>query len=61
VQLLVTGSVLRGVVLTSPLCDMPAAIEALNRTHTKFVRIAPEKPLAGSFDVRIDDHKARMT
>ena len=58
VQLLVTGSVLRGVVLTSPLCDMPAAIEALNRTHTKFVRIAPEKPLAGSFDVRIDDHKA---
>jgi LacI family transcriptional regulator len=37
---------------------LPAAIEALNRAHTPFVRIAPEKPLTGSFDVRIDDYKA---
>jgi LacI family transcriptional regulator len=58
VHSLVTESVLHGVILTPPLCDMPAAIEALNRAHTPFVRIAPEKPLAGSFDVRIDDHKA---
>ena len=58
VHSLVTESILRGVILTPPLCDMPAAIEALNRAHTPFVRIAPEKPLAGSSDVRIDDHKA---
>ena len=45
-------------ILTPPLCDLPAAIEALNRAHTPFVRIAPEKPLTGSFDVRIDDYKA---
>jgi LacI family transcriptional regulator len=58
VHSLVTESVLHGVILTPPLCDMPGAIEALNRAHTPFVRIAPEKPLAGSSDVRIDDHKA---
>lgn len=58
VHSLVTESVLHGVILTPPLCDMPTAIEALNRAHTPFVRIAPEKSLAGSSDVRIDDHKA---
>jgi LacI family transcriptional regulator len=58
VHSLVTESVLHGVILTPPLCDMPMAIDALNRAHTPFVRIAPEKPLVGSFDVGIDDHKA---
>ena len=58
VHSLVIESVLRGVILTPPLCDMPAVIEALGRARTSFVRIAPEKPLAGSSDVRIDDHKA---
>jgi LacI family transcriptional regulator len=55
---LVTKSILHGVILTPPLCDVPAVIEALNRARTPFVRIAPEKPLAGSCDIRIDDHKA---
>jgi len=58
VQSLVTESSLHGVVLTPPLCDAPVVIEALTRAHTPFVRIAPEKPLAGSIDVRIDDRKA---
>jgi LacI family transcriptional regulator len=58
VHSLVTESVLHGVILTPPLCDMPMAIDALNRARTPFVRIAPEKPLAGSSDVKIDDHKA---
>ena len=58
VHSLVTESSLHGVILTPPLCDVPAVIEALNRAHTPFVRIAPEKPLSGSIDVRIDDRKA---
>ena len=58
VHSLVTESILHGVIVTPPLCDMPVVIEALSRAHTPFVRIAPEKPLAGSSDVRIDDHKA---
>ncbi len=55
---LVTESMLHGVILTPPLCDMPVVIEALNRARTPFVRIAPDKPLAGSSNVRIDDYKA---
>ncbi|MDE2182526.1 MAG: LacI family DNA-binding transcriptional regulator [Alphaproteobacteria bacterium] len=58
VHSLVTESSLHGVILTPPLCDLPAVIEALKRANTPFVRIAPEKPLAGASDVRIDDHKA---
>ncbi|MDE1987346.1 MAG: LacI family DNA-binding transcriptional regulator [Alphaproteobacteria bacterium] len=58
VHSLVTESKLHGMILTPPLCDMPAVIDALNRAQTPFVRIAPEKPLAGSSDVRIDDYKA---
>ncbi|MGA7712265.1 MAG: LacI family DNA-binding transcriptional regulator [Rhizomicrobium sp.] len=55
---LVTESKLYGAILTPPLCDAPAVIEALNRAHTPFVRIAPEKPLEGAADVSIDDYKA---
>jgi LacI family transcriptional regulator len=58
VRSLVTESKLHGVILTPPLCDVPAVIEALKNAHTPFVRIAPEKPLPGLFDVRIDDYKA---
>jgi len=58
VHSLVTESILHGVILTPPLCDVPAVIDALRRVGTPFVRIAPEKPLAGSADVKIDDHKA---
>lgn len=55
---LVQESALFGVILTPPLCDMPAVIEALRRAHTPFVRIAPEKHIAGAADVTIDDRKA---
>lgn len=55
---LVRESSLYGVILTPPLCDMPAVIEALHRAHVPFVRIAPEKHLAGIADVKIDDRKA---
>ncbi|MBU6298840.1 MAG: LacI family DNA-binding transcriptional regulator [Alphaproteobacteria bacterium] len=58
VRSLVAQSRLQGVVLTSPLCDMPAVIEALNNAGTPFVRIAPEKSLPHTIDVRIDDHAA---
>jgi len=58
VHSLVTESSLHGVILTPPLCDTPAVIEALNRAGTPYVRIAPEKPLPGACDVRIDDFKA---
>ncbi len=58
VHSLVTESALHGVILTPPLCDMASVIEALNRANTPFVRIAPEKPLFGASDVRIDDFKA---
>jgi LacI family transcriptional regulator len=58
VHSLVTESSLHGVILTPPLCDTPAVIEALNRAGTPYVRIAPEKPLPGASDVRIDDFKA---
>jgi len=58
VHSLVTESSLHGVILTPPLCDTPAVIEALHRASMPFVRIAPEKPLPGASDVRIDDFKA---
>ena len=55
---LVTKSNLHGVILTSPLCDVPAVLEALKQTGTPFVRIAPERVIPGSYDVHIDDYKA---
>ena len=58
VHSLVTESTLHGVILTPPLCDVTAVIDALVRANTPFVRIAPEKSLPGASDVRIDDHKA---
>jgi LacI family transcriptional regulator len=58
VHSLVTESSLHGVILTPPLCDTQAVIDALNRANCPFVRIAPEKHLPGASDVRIDDFKA---
>ena len=58
VQSLVTESALHGVILTPPLCDTAAVIEALEGAGTPFVRIAPERALPGTADVRIDDFKA---
>jgi LacI family transcriptional regulator len=58
VHSLATESSLHGVILTPPLCDTAAVIEALHRANMPFVRIAPEKHLPGTSDVRIDDFKA---
>jgi LacI family transcriptional regulator len=58
VHSLVTESSLHGVILTPPLCDTQAVVDALKDAGTPYVRIAPEKPLSGSSDVRIDDFKA---
>ena len=58
VHALATESSLHGVILTPPLSDTMAVIEALHRAGTPFVRIAPEKPTPGASDVRIDDFKA---
>jgi len=58
VYALATESSLHGVILTPPLCDAPAVLDALHRAGTPFVRIAPEKPQPGAADVRIDDYKA---
>jgi LacI family transcriptional regulator len=55
---LVMESSLHGVILTPPLCDTPAVLEALIRAHIPFVRIAPEKHIAGAADIGIDDRKA---
>jgi len=55
---LLAESRLHGVILTPPLCDIPAVLDALKRANTPYVRIAPEKSLSGSHDVRIDDYKA---
>jgi LacI family transcriptional regulator len=54
----VTESQLHGVILTPPLCDAPAVLEALTRAKTRFVRIAPEKRLPGAMTVSFDDQKA---
>jgi LacI family transcriptional regulator len=58
VHALLTESQLHGVILTPPLCDAPAVLEALERTDTRFVRIAPEKSLADALTVSIDDRRA---
>jgi LacI family transcriptional regulator len=55
---LATESSLYGIILTPPLCDIPAVVDALIKAHTPFVRIAPEKRLTETADVKIDDRKA---
>src|SRR5215468_2568721 len=51
---LVRESSLHGVILTPPLCDSPAVLEALTRAERPYVRIAPERPLPGAMQVSID-------
>jgi LacI family transcriptional regulator len=55
---LVRESALHGVILTPPLCDSPAVLEALTRAETRFVRVAPDRPLPGARQVSIDDERA---
>jgi LacI family transcriptional regulator len=58
VHALVAQSKLAGVVLTPPLSDLPALIEALNATNTPIVRFSPETPQTDVIDVDIDNCQA---
>lgn len=58
VQALVSESVLHGLILTPPLCDSPAVLEALREAETRFVRIAPLRHLPDVMEVSIDDRQA---
>jgi LacI family transcriptional regulator len=58
VQALVAQSKLAGVVLTPPLSDLPALVEALKATNTPIVRFSPETQLADVIDVDIDNCQA---
>jgi LacI family transcriptional regulator len=58
VHALVADSSLHGIILTPPLCDSPAVIDALERAGTRFVSIAPSRPSATSPHVGIDDRQA---
>ncbi|HVY83754.1 MAG TPA: LacI family DNA-binding transcriptional regulator [Caulobacterales bacterium] len=58
VQALVTESVLHGVILTPPLSDSPAVLDALREAGTRFVRIAPARHIADAPEVSIDDRQA---
>jgi LacI family transcriptional regulator len=60
IQALLSESRPHGMILTPPLCDAPVVLNALERNRTPFVRIAPEKFLAGAPTVSIDDHRAAM-
>ncbi|MES1158390.1 MAG: LacI family DNA-binding transcriptional regulator [Terricaulis silvestris] len=55
---LVTESVLHGVILTPPLCDSPAVLDALREADTRFVRIAPARHIPDAPEVSIDDRQA---
>lgn len=58
VDALVSQSKLAGVILTPPLSDLPALIEALKRTETPMVRFSPGKPETDVIDVDIDNTAA---
>jgi len=58
VRALAVQSKLHGMILTPPLCDAPAVVEALKAEHVPFVRIAPERALHDIPSVSIDDHAA---
>jgi LacI family transcriptional regulator len=55
---LVSESVLHGVILTPPLCDVPEVIDELRKTQTPFVRIAPGTKIPGTPSIGIDEYQA---
>jgi len=55
---LVVESQLHGVILTPPLCDSPAVLDALRRAGTPFVSIAPSRLTPNTPRVGIDDRQA---
>jgi LacI family transcriptional regulator len=55
---LVLQSSLHGVILTPPLCDSAAVLDALTAAQIPFVRIAPQRPLPGTPSVSMDDQQA---
>ena len=58
VRALVTQSSLHGVILTPPLCDSAAVIDALIAMQVPMVRIAPERSMPSAPGVSIDDRRA---
>ncbi|MBL8550255.1 MAG: LacI family DNA-binding transcriptional regulator [Hyphomonadaceae bacterium] len=55
---LVRESLLHGIIVTPPLSDSPEVLSALKESGTRFVRIAPERAMPDTLEVRIDDAKA---
>jgi LacI family transcriptional regulator len=47
-----------GVILPPPLCDSSAVLDLLAAAGVPAVLVAPGRPLAGTFAVTIDDHRA---
>ena len=58
VRSLVSESVLHGVILTPPLCDVPEVIDELTKAQTPFVRIAPGTVIPGTRSIGINEHQA---
>jgi LacI family transcriptional regulator len=58
VSSLLNESVLHGVILTPPLCDSPAVLDALASAGASFVRISPDRSIGAGPSVSIDDHRA---
>lgn len=58
VRSLVSESVLHGVILTPPLCDVTEVIDELTKAQTPFVRIAPGTVIPGTRSVGINEHLA---
>jgi len=58
VRALLSESVLHGVILTPPLCDVRIIIDELIKAHTPYVRIAPGVRMAGSPVISIDERQA---
>jgi LacI family transcriptional regulator len=58
VHSLLTESMLHGVIVTPPLCDSPAVIEALQRAGTPFVLIAPGAAQTNTPYVSFDERLA---
>jgi len=58
VRVLLSESVLHGVILTPPLCDARLIIDELAQAKTPYVRIAPGIRMTGSPAISIDEYKA---
>lgn len=58
VRSLLKRTVLRGVILPEPICEMPAVLEAVTESGLPVVRIAPHSNLGTTLDICIDNRAA---